>query len=75
MPVDTHVHRVSTRLGLVKEKSSAEQAYYVLMAITPEPLIYPFHMYLIKHGRLVCKSQNPRCPECVLNHLCPSATL
>ena len=75
MPVDTHVHRVSTRLGLVKEKTSAEQAWYVLMAITPESLVYPFHMYLIRHGRLVCKSQNPKCPECVLNDLCPSARL
>ena len=75
MPVDTHVHRLSTRLGLVKDKSSADQTYHVLMAITPEELIYVFHLNLIQHGRTICKSQHPRCSECVLNKLCPSAQL
>ena len=74
MPVDTHVHRVSTRLGLVKEKSLADKLLCP-MAITSEELVYPFHMYLIRHGRQVCVARNPRCPECVLNDICPSATL
>jgi endonuclease III len=72
IPVDTHVHRLSMRLGLVTEKSTADQTYSVLMQITPEPLRYPFHVYLIRHGRAVCKSQKPLCCECVLSDLCPS---
>ena len=75
MPVDTHVHRLARRLGLVARKTTADQTYAVLMAITPEELVYPFHLQLIKHGRIVCKSQRPRCAECILVDLCPSAEL
>jgi len=73
IPVDTHVHRLSRRLGLVVEKAGPDQAFEVLMEITPEELRYPFHIYLIRHGRRVCKSQRPMCAECVLEKLCPSA--
>jgi len=73
IPVDTHVHRLSRRLGLVIEKAGPDQAFEVLMEITPEELRYPFHIYLIRHGRRVCKSQRPMCGECVLGKLCPSA--
>ncbi len=73
IPVDTHVHRLSRRLGLVIEKAGPDQAFEVLMEITPEELRYPFHIYLIRHGRRVCKSQRPMCGECVLKKLCPSA--
>ncbi len=73
MPVDTHVHRLSGRLGLVSKKATPDHAFRVLMQITPEELIYPFHIQLIRHGRLVCKSQRPRCGECVMIDLCPSA--
>lgn len=71
MPVDTHVHRLSMRLGLVREKSTPEQAYRVLMAITPPELVYPFHLDLIQHGRTTCKAQKPRCGECIVRPLCP----
>jgi endonuclease-3 len=74
MPVDTHVHRLSGRLGLASEKATPEQTYHVLMAITPEDLVYPFHLNLIQHGRTVCKARNPNCPGCVLRDLCPSAS-
>jgi len=73
IPVDTHVHRLSTRLGLVTQKATAEQTFDVLMKIIPEKLRYPFHIYLIRHGRMCCKSQRPDCPNCPLNDLCPSA--
>jgi endonuclease III len=75
MPVDTHVHRLSMRLGFVTEKSTADQTYGVLMSITPPEIIYPFHLNLIQHGKRVCKSQHPRCDECVVNDLCPSMAL
>jgi endonuclease-3 len=71
MPVDTHVHRLSMRLGLVREKSTPEQAYRVLMAITPAEMVYPFHLDLIQHGRTTCKAQKPRCGECIVRSLCP----
>lgn len=73
IPVDTHVHRLSKRLGLVGPKVSAENTYHVLMEITPDEIKYPFHVYLIKHGRQVCRSQKPLCAECLLSDLCPSA--
>jgi len=73
IPVDTHVHRLSRRLGLVASSATAEQAFSVLMEITPDELKYPFHVFLIRHGRRVCKSQKPNCADCVLADLCPSA--
>ncbi len=75
IPVDTHVHRLSRRLGLTTEKSTPDQVFSVLMEITPDELKYRFHVYLIRHGRAICKSQKPRCPDCTLSHLCPSAEL
>ena len=74
MPVDTHVGRLSRRLGLVTSKASADQTFYVLMALTPDDLIYSFHVYLIRHGRNVCKSQKPKCEECGIQRLCPRRT-
>jgi len=72
MPVDTHVHRVSKRLGLVGSKVSADKAHDVLEAKVPPEDVLPFHMYLIYHGRQVCKAQRPRCGECALAWGCPS---
>ena len=69
-PVDTHVHRVATRLGLIPPKATAEQAHRLLLpGIAPE-LRYEFHMQLIKHGREVCKPTRPLCGDCVLFDLC-----
>lgn len=70
MPVDTHVHRISRRLGLVRETATADQTFHVLMAITPPSLVYPFHIHLIQHGKNICKSQNPRCDECIVRDFC-----
>ncbi len=70
-PVDTHVHRVSIRLGLVPPKSGAVAAQNALQAIIPPADVYEVHMNLIRHGRHVCVAQRPICSECVLADLCP----
>jgi endonuclease-3 len=75
MPVDTHVHRLSGRLGLVRPKATADQTHHVLMAITPSELVYPLHVWLIAHGRAACRAQNPRCKGCVLSDVCPSVVV
>jgi len=72
-PVDTHVHRVLRRLGLVPAKASAVQAQEMLEPRLATEDVYPFHMYLITHGRRTCLARRPRCPECHLRHRCPSA--
>jgi endonuclease-3 len=71
IPVDTHVHRVATRLGLVP-KTSAERAQSLLEEQVPDELKTPLHVGLIRHGRQTCKAPQPRCEECVVFELCPS---
>lgn len=72
-PVDTHVHRVAGRLGLIGPSVSRERAHAELEQLIPERLYYPFHLNLIRHGRRVCSSRKPKCNECPLRHLCPSS--
>lgn len=69
-PVDTHVHRVSKRLGLIGSKASREKAHDELEELIPPDDYYSFHLNLIRHGREVCVSRNPHCEECVLRALC-----
>ena len=71
MPVDTHVHRVSRRLGLIPDRMSAEAAPAALEAITPPDDIYSLHICLIRHGRRVCRAPTPHCPACAARDLCP----
>jgi endonuclease-3 len=70
LPVDTHVWRVSKRLGLIPEKTSREKAQILLEEILPGDCIYSMNHNLIKHGREICKAQKPRCTECFLQNLC-----
>jgi endonuclease-3 len=70
MPVDTHVLRVSKRLGLVPQNSNANKAEALLEKLIPRNLIYQFHLNLIAHGRIVCKAANPLCCDCVLFENC-----
>jgi endonuclease III len=70
MPVDTHVHRVSKRLGLIGPKVNADQAHEVFANITPPEWIYPLHVGLIRHGRQVCHAQKPACDQCPLYSQC-----
>ena len=68
-PVDTHVHRVTGRLGLIGS-ASRDKAHDELERLLPPELYYPFHMNLIRHGRQVCVSRVPRCRVCVLRDVC-----
>ncbi|GAB4541504.1 MAG: endonuclease III [Anaerolineae bacterium] len=69
-PVDTHVHRVSGRLGLIGPKVSAEKAHHLLEELLPPDWYYPFHLNVIRHGREMCHARNPRCEICPLQELC-----
>lgn len=71
IPVDTHVHRVATRLGWIPDKMNAHSAHAHLRRTVPENLALTFHTALIQHGRLVCKAQKPACAACVLAESCP----
>jgi endonuclease-3 len=70
MPVDTHVFRVSKRLGLVPEDASIEAAQSVLEKITPPNKYISLHINLIRHGRRICKARNPIHSNCALRELC-----
>lgn len=69
MPVDTHVQRVSNRIGLVKtdKPRDTEDA---LIAILPKEHVINFHHYLVLHGRYTCKARKPLCPECPIVPAC-----
>ena len=70
--VDTHIFRVSKRLGLIGKKVNVAKAHDLLeRQVAPEE-VFAFHIYLITHGRQICKAQRPRCGQCVLASGCPS---
>jgi endonuclease-3 len=75
IPVDTHVLRVATRLGMLPPRTAAGPAHEILAALVPPPLRVPMHVALIRHGRTICKAGRPRCEECPVRDLCPSAPL
>lgn len=72
--VDTHVRRLSNRLEL-SSKKDPEKIEQDLLEIVPEEDRTIFSHLLIFHGRRVCKSRKPDCPNCVLNDICPSSTV
>jgi len=67
--VDTHVFRLSNRLGIAKGKTP-EEVEKKLMKVVPEKFLRHAHHWLILHGRYVCKSRNPLCSSCIINDLC-----
>ncbi|MBO0815614.1 MAG: endonuclease III, partial [Actinobacteria bacterium] len=69
-PVDTHVHRVATRLGWLPPKTAADMAHRLLEQMVPADIRYDLHVAMISHGRTVCRARRPRCDACVLNDLC-----
>ena len=73
MPVDTHIYRVSQRLGLIRKKINAEKAHDILEPMVAPEDVFAFHIYLIRHGREVCKAQRPKCGQCIISDHCPSA--
>jgi endonuclease-3 len=70
LPVDTHVHRVARRLGLIGARVSAEAAHDALQAQVAPQRVYDFHVNFIMHGRRICQAQRPRCEVCPLTNVC-----
>jgi endonuclease III len=70
-PIDTHVHRVTARLGWIPAGVTAERAHQLLARLVPADIRYDLHIGLVTHGRAVCKAERPRCSSCVLRDLCP----
>ena len=71
LPVDTHVHRLSQRLGFIGKKVNADKAQEILEELIEPKERYAFHISLIQHGRQVCKSFKPHCAGCVILEYCP----
>ncbi len=73
-PVDTHIHRVSKRLGLIDQKITADKAHPIMESLIPENDRYDMHVLLITHGRQICKARVPQCEACPLSKECPAST-
>ncbi len=69
-PVDTHIFRVTRRLGWIPEHATVEQAHDLLGALVPPRLYYRLHLNLIEHGRAICIARQPRCEVCPLQQHC-----
>ena len=69
-PVDTHVHRVTKRIGLIGRGTSRERAQQELAVLVPEREYYNFHINLIEHGRAVCTARKPKCAICSIGSQC-----
>lgn len=69
-PIDTHVHRVTKRLGWIAPNASADKAHEVLKKAVPPELRYELHVQLIQHGRTICKARTPLCSDCALLDVC-----
>lgn len=71
VPVDTHVSRVGTRLGLFRPGAPFEELHDAMLDLTPPGQELEFHLNLLRHGRRTCHARRPACQECVLATLCP----
>lgn len=69
-PVDTHIHRVSKRIGFISEKTSADDAHAIMEAIVPPQAYYSFHLHLIRLGREICTARHAYCERCPLTAHC-----
>jgi endonuclease-3 len=69
-PVDTHIHRVTKRIGLICQKTTREKAQEELALVVPADEYYNFHINLIEHGRAVCQARRPKCEICGIRMLC-----
>ena len=72
IPVDTHVSRVGTRLGLFRPGAPFEELHDAMLALTPLGEELEFHVNLLRHGRRTCHARSPACEECALARMCPS---
>jgi endonuclease-3 len=73
--VDTHVMRVTQKLGLTKEEKNRTKTERDLMELFPQEQWYDYARLIGAHGRRTCIARRPKCPDCTINHLCPSAEL
>ena len=71
VPVDTHVSRVGTRLGLFREKAPFEELHDTMLDLTPKGQELEFHVNLLRHGRRTCHARRPDCGNCDLLRMCP----
>ena len=69
-PVDTHIYRVTGRIGLRPQKMSADKAHEYFEALLPEEAYYPAHLNIIRLGREICQARKPKCPNCPLQEFC-----
>jgi endonuclease-3 len=72
VPVDTHVSRVGTRLGLLRKGAPFEELHDEMLALTPPGEELELHVNLLRHGRRTCHARSPACAECALARMCPS---
>jgi endonuclease-3 len=70
-PVDTHIYRVTGRLGLRPQKMNADAAHHHLEQLFPHESYYDVHLNIIRLGREVCHARQPACRDCMLNDICP----
>lgn len=70
IPVDTHIYRVSWRIGFIPEGVGELKAHDLLLDLVPNELAFRYHVDLIQHGRVVCKAPLPNCQECQVTDLC-----
>jgi endonuclease-3 len=71
VPVDTHVSRVGTRLGLFRPGAPFEELHDKMLKLTPPGQELELHLNLLRHGRRTCHARRPACPDCPLSSLCP----
>jgi endonuclease-3 len=69
-PIDTHIFRIARRTGLIPEKCSDEEAHRTMTAMIPDGRFYEVHVNMIRHGRKVCRPQQPLCEQCCLIDYC-----
>jgi endonuclease III len=70
-PVDTHIFRVSKRLGLIPQKANEKKAHQVMAALVAHDACYELHLNMIELGKKICKARKPECPICPLKSRCP----
>lgn len=70
LPVNTGLHRVASRVGMIPPKTSAERAHDLLQAALPASEIYPFHINMVRHARQLCTASRPKCARCPLAPIC-----
>jgi endonuclease III len=72
VPVDTHVSRVGTRLGMFRERAPFEEMHDEMLALTPRGQELELHVNMLRHGRRTCHARRPQCGECALLRMCPT---